>query len=224
MLELFTSSKTDAIVIIKGDHDKVKELFIQFDKADNLRTKKKIVAQAIMELKIHAEIEEKIFYPSIRKDMEKDLMHEADEEHHVAKLIIAELEQMDGSEDHWEAKFVVLAENIRHHIKEEEGEMLPKARRLRVDFDAVGRKLLALKERLKKNGVPVFDEEKLMARSRAKADSPAKAAKAKPTLKIIKSRKKAKPHTARSRAHAAKSVLRGRKTEVAKVKRRVGKK
>ncbi len=54
-------------------------------------------------------------------------MDEADEEHHVAKVLIAELDKMTGKEEHWEAKFTVLSENIRHHIKEEESEMLPES-------------------------------------------------------------------------------------------------
>ncbi len=187
MFESFTASKQDAIVILKSDHEKVKGLFEQFENSDNKREKRKIVAEAIMELKIHAEIEEKIFYPTVRSKVEDDdLMNEADEEHHVAKLLIAELDQMDGSEDHWEAKFTVLAENIRHHIKEEEGEMFPKARKEDIDFKAIGQKLLAAKQSLKKNGVPESAEGKLMARN-AKADSPAKNAKIKPTLKLAKS-------------------------------------
>ena len=63
-------------------------------------------------------------------------MNEADEEHHVAKLLVAELDRMDGSESHFDAKFLVLTENVRHHIKEEEDEMLPKARKVKVDFEA----------------------------------------------------------------------------------------
>lgn len=193
MLEFLNGTKSDdAINIIKHDHDKVKELFKKFENTDNMREKKKIVAEAVMELKIHAEIEEKIFYPSVRRGVEKDLMNEADEEHHVAKLLIAELDHMDASDDHWEAKFTVLAENIRHHIKEEEGEMLPQARKLDVDFSALGRKLLAMKQQLKKNGVPPCDEEKLMKRN-AKADSPAKNAKKKPTARSVTSKPARKP-------------------------------
>ena len=64
-------------------------------------------------------------------------MNEADEEHHVAKLLIAELDAMDGSESHFDAKFNVLAENVRHHIEEEEGEMLPKAKKVKLDFGAL---------------------------------------------------------------------------------------
>ncbi len=195
MFESFIGNKEDAIAILKSDHDKVKELFEQFENTDNIREKKKIAAEAIMELKIHAEIEEKIFYPAVRKAVDADLMNEADEEHHVAKLLIGELDQMDGSEDHWEAKFTVLAENIRHHIKEEEGEMMPKARKEEIDFNALGQKLRTAKQQLKKNGVPESDEGKLMAKSKAKADSPAKAAK-KTSAKVLphKTAKKASAH------------------------------
>lgn len=179
MFESLTGNKEDAISILKSDHKKVKGLFEQFENTDNLREKKKIAAEAIMDLKIHAEIEEKIFYPAVREELDdEDIMNEADEEHHVAKLLIGELDQMDGTEDHWEAKFTVLAENIRHHIKEEEGEMMPKARKEEIDFDALGQKLLAAKQQLKKNGVPESDEGKLMARG-VKANSPARNAKAK---------------------------------------------
>lgn len=168
-----SGNKEDAIVILKSDHAKVKGLFEQFENTAKMREKKKIAAEAIMELKLHAEIEEKIFYPVVHKKLdEENIMNEADEEHHVAKLLIGELDQMDGSEDHWAAKFIVLAENIRHHIKEEEGEMFPKARKKDIDFVAIGQKLLAIKQQLKKTGVPDSLEGKLMVRG-FKADSPA---------------------------------------------------
>jgi hypothetical protein len=196
MFESLIANKEDAIAILKSDHEKVKGLFEQFEKADNLREKKKIAAEAIIELKIHAEIEEKIFYPAVRKELgDEDIMNEADEEHHVAKLLIAELDQMDGSEDHWEAKFTVLSENIRHHIKEEEVEMMPKARKEDIDFNALGQKLLAAKQSLKKNGVPESDEGKLMARN-ANADSPAKNAR-KTSAKIL-------PHKGAKKSSAVK--------------------
>ena len=172
-----SGNKDDAIAILKSDHAKVKGLFEQFENTAKMREKKKIAAEAIMELKLHAEIEEKIFYPVVRKKLdEENIMNEADEEHHVAKLLIGELDQMDGSEDHWAAKFIVLAENIRHHIKEEEGEMFPKARKKDIDFEAIGQKLLAFKQQLKKTGVPDSLEGKLMVRG-FKADYPAMNAK-----------------------------------------------
>jgi hypothetical protein len=197
---LKNATSDDAIVIIKHDHDKVKHLFEQFENTEDLRRKKKIVAEAIMELKIHAEIEEKIFYPSVRKGVEEDLMNEADEEHHVAKLLIAELEQMEASDDHWEAKFTVLSENIRHHIKEEEGDMLPQARKMDLDFKVIGQKIMKMKEDLKKNGIPPCDEEKLMTRG-FKADSPAKAAKAKSSAKVLSHKSAKKSASAKKTMH-----------------------
>ena len=88
------------------------------------------------ELKIHAMIEEEIFYPAVRRQLSEDVMNEADEEHHVARVLIAELDRDGRGNDHREAKFTVLAESVRHHIREEEGEMLPKAKSLDLDFEA----------------------------------------------------------------------------------------
>ncbi len=178
MLEFLSPySADDAIVLIKADHEKVKGLFENFFKAESLREKRKICTETILELKLHAEVEEQIFYPTIRKEIGKQTMNEADEEHHVAKVLIAELEVMTGTEDHYEAKYKVLSENIRHHIKEEERDMLPKARHLDVDYTLLGQKMLALKEKLKKTGFSEMGEEKMVTASEGKGDSSAKAAK-----------------------------------------------
>jgi hemerythrin superfamily protein len=190
MLEFLTRGKEDAINVLKQDHDKVEGLFNDFKKAERLSQKKKIAAEAIMELKIHAAVEEELFYPSLRGEekVDQDLLNESDEEHHVAKLLIAELEQMNGSEDHYDAKFTVLAENIRHHVKEEEGKLFPQARKTEVDFDALGRQLLARKKQLKKDGVPPCAEEKMIAaHKKGSGDSPARAAKTKSSKSAAKS-------------------------------------
>jgi Hemerythrin HHE cation binding domain len=176
-----TKANTNAIDLLKADHDNVKELFSQFEKSENAQARKKIVKQALTELKAHAAIEEEIFYPAVRKHVGKDLMNEADEEHHVAKLLVAELDDMHGRGDHFDAKFTVLAENVRHHIKEEENEMLPKAQELKMDFDKLGEAMLARKHQLLKNGFPPVGEEKMVAATHTKGDSPAKAARKKTT-------------------------------------------
>ena len=166
----------NAISLLKSDHDKVKELFDKFEKAG--KAKGKIVSEAIHELKIHATIEEALFYPALRQIMDdkEGLLEEADEEHHVVKVLIAELEKMTGHEDHWEAKFSVLSENVRHHIKEEEGEMFPKARKTNIDFQALGERMVEMKARLKKDGVPPDAERKMIEKSGLRGDSPAKKA------------------------------------------------
>ena len=185
-----TKANTNAIDLLKADHENVKELFDEFEKSENAQARKKIVKQALTELKLHAALEEEIFYPAVRAHVGKDLMNEADEEHHVAKLLVAELEDLHGRGDHFDAKFTVLAENVRHHIKEEENEMLPKAKELKMDFDKLGEKMLARKQELLEKGFPPVGEEKMVAATHSAGDSPARAArKRKPARSRVLARK-----------------------------------
>ena len=165
-----------ALALLKKDHDTVKDLFDKFEKAEGRPAKKKIVKQALAELKVHAAIEEELFYPAVRRPVGNDIMNEADEEHHVAKVLIAELEGMDGREDHYDAKFAVLAENVRHHIKEEENEVFPKAKDATIDFEALSKAMSQRKEMLLVKGVPLAAEDTMVAASHGKGDSPAHAA------------------------------------------------
>jgi hemerythrin-like domain-containing protein len=166
-----------AISILMKDHDTVKELFERFEKSESAAEKEKIIAQALTELKIHAAIEEEVFYPAVRKQVGKDLMNEADEEHHVARVLIAELERDGRGDDHRDAKFTVLAEGVKHHIKEEEGEMLPKAKGVEMDFEALGQKMLDRKKELKQDGIQPDAEHAMVAAAKGKGDSPAEAAR-----------------------------------------------
>ncbi|MGE3855578.1 MAG: hemerythrin domain-containing protein [Dehalococcoidia bacterium] len=125
----------DPIAMLKEDHTKVKGLFDEFESARTARSKQRIARDAIMELDVHAGIEEEIFYPAFQAESEaeetQEITLEAEEEHHVVHVLIAELKEMLGSDDpRFDAKFTVLAENVRHHIKEEETQMLPKAKKL----------------------------------------------------------------------------------------------
>jgi len=182
MFEWMTgAANNDAITMLKQDHDNVKELFDQFEKAEGKAEKRKIARQALEELRVHALVEEEIFYPAVRAKLEKndgEIMNEADEEHHVAKLLIAELDSANGNSDHFDAKFTVLAESVRHHIKEEEGEMLPKAKALDIDFEALGQEMERRKQEVKAQGLPKTSEDKLISTC-GPVDSPAKAARAK---------------------------------------------
>ena len=168
--------ETHAIAILKKDHDTVKGLFEEFQKAEAPARRTKLVDQALTELKIHAILEEEIFYPTVRAHVGRDIMNEADEEHHVAKVLIAELDTIDAKNDHRDAKFTVLAESVRHHIREEETDMLPKAKELDIDFEALGQRILARKKELLKEGIPVDAEHAMVARSHGRADSSAAAA------------------------------------------------
>ncbi len=131
----------DAITLLKNDHKTVERLFKRFEKATKSggEDRKEIVAEIIKELSVHAAIEEQVFYPSVRNEVTdaEDTVLEALEEHHVVKWTLAELEQMDESDERFTAKVTVLMESVRHHVEEEESEMFPDVR------DSVGRKRLA---------------------------------------------------------------------------------
>jgi hypothetical protein len=208
MLEKLLLPEDHAIAILMKDHDKVKDLFDRFEKSESAAEKEKIIGEAVTELKIHAAIEEEIFYPAGRKHVGRDLMNEADEEHHVARVLIAELDRNGRGDDHREAKFTVLAESVRHHIKEEEGEMLPKAKGLEIDFEALGQQMLARKEELKRNGIPDDAEHAMVAAVNGRDDTPAAASRrAKPAIKFVKRR----PTTRKTRSAKSSSSLRARR-------------
>jgi len=143
----------DPVKMLKDDHAQVKRLFAEFEKADG-RSKTRIVNEAIMELEIHTTIEEEIFYPAMQTERgTEDMLAEAEEEHHVAKMLIEEIKGLDRSSDSttYDAKFTVLAENVKHHISEEETEMLPKAKELgKEKLDDLGRQMEERKMALKK--------------------------------------------------------------------------
>ena len=159
-----TKDQTDAIELLKSDHEKVKGLFEQFEDAESQEEKESIIQQAIEELKVHAQIEEEIFYPALRGEVEDDLMNEADEEHHVARILIAELDMNEEEDEaHRNAKFTVLAESVKHHIKEEEGELMPQAKKAEIDFQALGTRLMERKNQLQESGVPDDDEHQMIS-------------------------------------------------------------
>lgn len=144
----------DAIALLKADHKKVKDLFEDFEDAEEASEKGEIAQEAMKELRVHSVIEEEIFYPAVRKALEQEeeeveIMDESEEEHRVAKTIIEELSAEEATDEHFEAKFTVLAENIRHHIKEEESEMFKMAREAEnLDLQALAEQMLARKEEL----------------------------------------------------------------------------
>jgi len=145
----------DALQMLRDDHRRVKELFRRFEEAEDERQKGQIVQETLKELTIHAELEEELFYPAVRgeADVEDEMMDEADEEHHVAEMLIDELWKMRPGSSHYDAKFSVLAEAVKHHIDEEESEILPKAAELGMGrMDDLGAQMEQRKMQLMKDG------------------------------------------------------------------------
>lgn len=140
--------RPDAIGMLRDDHARVTELFDRFESARGDR-KEKIVQQICDELDIHAQLEEEIFYPAVREAIgDDDLMDEATVEHQTAKDLIAQLRGMSADDELFDAKTTVLGEYIKHHVKEEHGEMFPQARQSDVDLVALAEQMRARKEEI----------------------------------------------------------------------------
>jgi hemerythrin superfamily protein len=152
----------DAVALLKQDHRTVEELFEQFEKASGDGRKQKLAEQICLELSVHAQIEEEIFYPACEGKVEEDLLKESYVEHDGAKVLIAEIISGGPKEDeYYDAKVKVLSEEIEHHVEEEEKRMeglFAQAKKAGLDMDALGEQLAARKaeltEQFKSNGIP----------------------------------------------------------------------
>src|SRR4051812_17758722 len=113
---------SDAIVLLKEDHKKVKGLFRDFERAgEDAVLKAQLVTEIIAELTTHTYLENTIMYPAVRSalpHLEDDVL-ESYEEHHVADVLCLELVELNPDNEHFDAKAAVLMENVRHHIDEE---------------------------------------------------------------------------------------------------------
>jgi hemerythrin superfamily protein len=148
-----SSTAMDAIALLEADHKEVKAMFKEYQKlvdADAAAEERGELAGAICSsLTVHATIEEEIFYPAARESVEEqDLIDEAEVEHASAKDLIAQIESMEPDDELYDAKVKVLGEYIDHHVKEEEGQMFPKARKAKLDLAALGEALQSRKDEL----------------------------------------------------------------------------
>lgn len=140
---------TDLLNVLKEDHQKVKDLFERFEQTEDAEERAEIIKTAINELEVHAELEEKIVYPAFRAHLEEDdLINEALEEHHVVHILIDELKGTRGNTGRRDAKFTVLLENVKHHIKEEEEHLFPESLVLDLDWEALSAKVEKKKAQL----------------------------------------------------------------------------
>ncbi|UXY15124.1 hemerythrin domain-containing protein [Chitiniphilus purpureus] len=149
------ATRSDAVKSLKDDHARVKKLFQAFQAAKEkgaVEEKTRIAAETCMELKIHTQLEEEIFYPALRAALreEGELLDEAEIEHASAKELIAQLEgNRDVKSTRYDALYMVLSEYVQHHVKEEEKEMFAKARSAKsLDLQALGETMAQRREEL----------------------------------------------------------------------------
>ncbi|HEX6735185.1 MAG TPA: hemerythrin domain-containing protein, partial [Azonexus sp.] len=113
--------------LLKADHKKVTELFAEFEKTHAANKKMEIATEICNALTVHAQVEEEMFYPSVKTALkDKKLVPEAAVEHGVIKDLIAQIQEGEQDGEIFEALVTVLSEYVKHHVKEEESEIFPK--------------------------------------------------------------------------------------------------
>jgi hemerythrin superfamily protein len=153
MFGLGDNGSKDAIDLLKQDHQDVDQLFDEFETAKDDdagdSVKAAIVAQICKALTVHAQVEEEIFYPAMRRVEDTgDLIDEATVEHQSLKDLIAQLEGDPPQSDLYDAKVKVLSEYVKHHVREEENEIFPKAKKSDLDLETMGKLIAERKEEL----------------------------------------------------------------------------
>ncbi|HKQ13934.1 MAG TPA: hemerythrin domain-containing protein [Steroidobacteraceae bacterium] len=165
-----TDAPRDAIALLKQDHRTVSALFEEFEKADE--EEQSSIAQRVCQLlTVHAQIEEELLYPAAKEAFEgeeedQDLVNEAQVEHTSAKELIAKIESMSSDDEQFKATVTVLGEYIKHHVKEEEGELFPQLKKTELDLKELGSRLADRKFALMEQ-LGIEEEEPPQARKRS---------------------------------------------------------
>jgi len=143
------SGGKDAVALLKADHRAVEKLFGQYEKARGEDRKEQIAQQICLELRVHMQIEEEIFYPTSREFLkDDDIVNEAVVEHQSGKDLIEQIEGLSPSDEMYDAKVTVLQELIEHHVEEEEKEYFPQTQKTEMDMKAIGEQLTVRKQEL----------------------------------------------------------------------------
>jgi hemerythrin-like domain-containing protein len=141
----------DAIDMLKQDHGRVQKAFREFEHLahEDAEACRELVTSVCEELKIHATLEEDIFYPAVYDAIDdEEIMNEAAVEHETARMLIEQLENMPEDDPNYHATFKVLGEYVRHHIREEESEMFSAARKTGLDLAALAARMRERRDEL----------------------------------------------------------------------------
>ena len=144
-----TPKPREATALLRADHKHVSELFSAYEKTRSTAKKKTLVAQICVELSVHAQVEEEIFYPAVQQALkDRKLVPEATVEHATLKALVAQVEGIEPDGDMFDARVKVLSEYVKHHVKEEQNEMFPKAKNSMLDMMALGAQIATRKSEL----------------------------------------------------------------------------
>ena len=148
----------NAIDLLKKQHREVEELFEEFESASEraTKTRERLCEEISNQLAVHAEIEEKLFYPESKQPDTEDLLRESVEEHLAVKRLITDLIEKGTDDENFEARMKVLKEQVEHHVDEEEKELFPKVRKScsREELEDLGTRMETLADELIAHGQP----------------------------------------------------------------------
>jgi hemerythrin superfamily protein len=144
----------NATQMIRQDHKKVEGLFKKFEQTKGSQAKRRLAESAMAELEVHAALEEEIFYPAVKNEVDdgSSMVQEAIEEHQTVKQLISELKRMEEADEEFESQFSQLMENVQHHVEEEESEMLPKVEESELDLNSLGQQMAQRKQEMQNGG------------------------------------------------------------------------
>lgn len=139
---------SDAIALLEADHRRIEVLFDAYDRAEP--AERQAIASAVCAaLRIHARIEEELFYPAMSEATGAlDLLAEARVEHAVASDLITALERGRPGDDLFDARMRVLGEYVYHHLIEEEDELFPLCEEAGIDLAVLGEALARRRQEL----------------------------------------------------------------------------
>lgn len=159
-----------ATALLEGQHRKVESLFESLEASP---ANAKLVSELATALACHAVIEEELFYPAAKR-VERDMVLEAHEEHELMAYALRRIVASDPSGSSFRARVKACKETVRHHVQEEEQNLLPKmAEALGPEEDeALGKEMEARFKELMKGGY----EAALEARKAKRAGNGARAA------------------------------------------------
>ena len=187
-----------ATQMIRQDHKKVEGLFKKFEQTKGAQAKRRLAENAMAELEVHAALEEQIFYPAVEKEVDDgSMISEARQEHQTVKQLIAELKGMAQANEEFESQFSELVDNVKHHVEEEENEMLPKVEESALDLQSLGEQMSERRQELqngagatKKRPSAASNRKTTGRKSRARKSTSKKSASSKTAARKTTSSKK----------------------------------
>jgi hypothetical protein len=157
LVRMKEDTTVNALELLRSQHDEVEDLIEEIEETDEPSEKGRLFELLADQLAAHSKVEEKLFYPAVMAEKTRDLLLESTEEHLSVKRLLADMMELDPDDERFDAKLIVLRDQVVHHAREEEEEELFPMVQQMFDEDelaALGNEILAMFEQLLEKGAP----------------------------------------------------------------------